>query len=97
MTLKELCKTRNRGTLPHWLIITAIILIFLLGWLFPVEGPLDFIYDKYASQPAHFQPTKKVPTRVAPVPKKEILIDLNEDEEPEWYWIIPKPTNIEEE
>jgi hypothetical protein len=55
------------------------------------------IYDKYASQPAHFQPTKKVPTRVAPVPKKEILIDLNEDEEPEWYWIIPKPTNIEEE
>lgn len=75
-------------------IIILVILAFIIGWLFPVEGPLDWTYDKYASQPAHYRP-QRAPTRVAPMPKpvKEIFIDLNEDDEPEWYLIIPKPSN----
>lgn len=74
-------------------ILVVLFLGIVLGWLFPVEGPLDWTYDKYASQPAHYRP-KKAPTRVAPVqkPVKEI-IDLDEDDEPEWYLIIPKPSD----
>ena len=72
-------------------IIFIFILSFIIGWLFPVEGPFDFVYDKYASQPAHTRTFKKAPSRVAPItPVKKIFIDLNEDEEPEWYWIIPQ-------
>lgn len=46
------------------------ILIFVLGvivgWLNPIEGPLDWTYDEYASQPAH-----KSPVSAAPAQKKE--------------------------
>lgn len=60
---------------------------FLLGWLFPVEGPVDYVYDKYAKNPAIKRPNKCCP---APMPKKtEIYEDLNEDGEPEWYQVIP--------
>lgn len=33
----------------------------IVGWLNPIEGPLDWTYDEYASQPAHKSPTKVVP------------------------------------
>ena len=83
---------KKRGSIKVWLLILFLV-AFILGWFCPIEGPFDFLYDKYASQPAHIQPHKKFPTKVAPVvvPVKEVFIDLNEDEEPEWYWIIPKP------
>ena len=32
------------------LVIIVIIIGFLLGWLFPVEGPVDYIYDNYKAQ-----------------------------------------------
>lgn len=83
-------------TMKWFLLI--LLLGILLGWVFPVEGPLDWTYDKYASKPAIHQPAKKFPTRVAPPqPVKEVFIDLNEDDEPEWYWIVPKPTELSTE
>ena len=50
-------------------VITVILLTlgigFLLGWLFPVEGPVDYVYDNYVNQkvaskncPAQKQPEK---------------------------------------
>ena len=32
------------------LLILIILLGFLLGWLFPVEGPIDYVYDNYKYQ-----------------------------------------------
>lgn len=32
------------------LILLIITVGFLLGWLFPVEGPMDYIYDNYKAQ-----------------------------------------------
>lgn len=44
--------------------LTLILVIvgigfFLLGWLFPVEGPIDYVYDNYKAQ--------KCATKNAPV------------------------------
>ena len=65
--------------------ITYIVLSFILvlvvgiflGWVCPIEGPIDYLYDNYASQPAIKRPSKGVP---APLPKKEnsIIININE-------------------
>ena len=49
------------------------LLGFLLGWLFPVEGPYDYVYDEHASQPAH-----KNPTKVAPLKPYQVIIDVND-------------------
>ena len=55
-------------------VFTAItILGFIAGWLFPVEGPLDYLYDNWASQPAH-----KSPTKAAPLKPYQVIIDVNE-------------------
>lgn len=29
------------------LIAVLLIVGFILGWIFPVEGPIDYIYDNY--------------------------------------------------
>ena len=50
----------------------------LMGWLNPIEGPLDWTYDKYASQSAH-----KAPTRVVPIKKEKPLFLWFLDEEEE--------------
>ena len=50
----------------------------LIGWLNPIEGPLDWTYDEYASQPAH-----KAPTRVVPIKKEKPLFLWFFDEEEE--------------
>lgn len=47
----------------------ALCLGFLIGWIFPVEGPYDYLYDKYASQPAH---------KFAPKQKHQVTIDVND-------------------
>ena len=51
----------------------VILLGFLLGWIFPVEGPLDYLYDEYASQPAHKSPSSYVPLK-----PYQIVIDIND-------------------
>ena len=32
------------------LFFVVITVGFLLGWLFPVEGPVDYIYDNYKAE-----------------------------------------------
>ena len=62
-----------------WLVVISILAIpilvffFFLGWLFPVEGPYDYLYDDYASQPAH-----KSPKKTAPLVNKQFIIDIND-------------------
>lgn len=62
-----------------WLVVISILAVpilvfaFLLGWLFPVEGPYDYLYDEYASQPAH-----KQPSGIAPPINKQLIIDIND-------------------
>ena len=29
------------------LVLVVVTVGFLLGWLFPIEGPVDYIYDNY--------------------------------------------------
>ena len=50
-----------------------VIFGFILGWIFPVEGPIDYVYDKYASAPAH-----KRPVVAAPQQKHSIVINIEE-------------------
>lgn len=45
-------------------VYTMIVVGFILGWVFPVEGPIDYVYDNAVK--------KKVPERVAPVEKKTL-------------------------
>ena len=56
---------------------TAIVFMagVIIGWVNPIEGPLDWTYDEYASQPAH-----KYPSKVAPLQKEKKVIELDEDE-----------------
>lgn len=52
------------------LVFVVITVGFLLGWLFPVEGPIDYIYDNYK--------IKKCATKLCP---SSINVDeLSEDE-----------------
>lgn len=54
------------------LILAIIILGFLLGWIFPVEGPIDYVYDQYATQPAHRHPAS------VPLKPTQFIIDIND-------------------
>ena len=55
------------------ILVGIVVLGFLLGWLFPVEGPFDYLYDNYASQPAH-----KHPQKYSPLQPYQIVIDVND-------------------
>ena len=55
------------------IIILSSFLCFILGWLNPIEGPFDWTYDKYASQPAHKHPQKYAPPQAV-----SIVIDVND-------------------
>lgn len=81
---------RGAGDFTMYLVLSFILVLIVgifFGWVCPIEGPIDYLYDSYASQPAINRPSKGV---TAPAPKKtEIFEDFNEDGEPEWYQIIP--------
>ena len=64
-----------------WIIL--ILIAFLLGWLFPIEGPFDYVYDEHA-----YMPAKHVKGVARPKPKK-IILNIDEYEEQQEYWIIP--------
>ena len=86
----------------EWLVIGGFLIFgILLGWVWPVEGPIDYIYDEHVGNK-----TMKAPVVNAPAPStkekliygidvpdvedvKEVLIDLNEDGEQEWYLFMP--------
>lgn len=61
------------------LYIGVFFLGVLIGWLNPIEGPLDWTYDEYASQPAHRKhsgvaaPANKVKKEVLDIPEEEEL------------------------
>ena len=55
------------------IIVIGAIVGFVIGWVFPIEGPIDYVYDNYASQPAHRSPKKSVT-----VQPKNIIIDVND-------------------
>ena len=55
------------------ILVGCAMLGFILGWIFPVEGPIDYVYDDYASQPAHRSPTK-----AAPLQPLQLIIDVND-------------------
>lgn len=55
------------------ILICVVILGFFLGWIFPVEGPIDYLYDDYASRPAH-----KNPSKTAPLKPFQLVIDVND-------------------
>ena len=61
--------------------IGIICLGFILGWLFPVEGPYDYIYDKAIKE-------KRPSVNVPPKENKSIVI-VDEEEEPELIYILP--------
>ena len=88
---------------PSELIVFSGLILFgiLLGWIWPVEGPIDYVYDDYVGNK-----TIKKPVIGAPTPDtkkefiygvdgpdvqdiKEVLIDLSEDGEQEWYLFMP--------
>lgn len=64
-----------------WIIILCLVIAFSLGWLFPVEGPFDYVYDDYASQPAHNRPSKCCASPAEKPTKIEFNInDLSEED-----------------
>lgn len=64
-----------------WIIVLCLVIAFSLGWLFPVEGPFDYVYDDYASQPAHNRPSKCCASPVEKQTKIEFNInDLSEED-----------------
>lgn len=80
-------------------ILFAVFFGFFAGWVFPVEGPVDYIYDERIGNKTIKKPVVNVPAQKpqkeylldgADVEDiKEILIDLNEDGEQEWYLFLP--------
>ena len=54
-----------------WIVaISLLALGIVCGWLFPVEGPYDYLYDEYASRPAHHRPG----LIVVPDPQQSVVI-----------------------
>ena len=58
-----------------FIVLSFLALGFILGWLFPVEGPVDYIYDNYRTNKA----TKLGPPQKEPVKFSEEELDyINE-------------------
>ena len=69
------------------LIVVAWVMVgFTIGWLFPVEGPYDEKYEQQVVQHKKHSSTVNV---AAPKKKKIVLVDLNEDDIEEMYYLIP--------
>ena len=86
----------------RYIIIGLVIIFFgfFLGWVFPMEGPIDYVYDDYVGNKTIKKPVVNIPTQKTKkliygvdIPDvndvKEVLIDLNEDGEQEWYLFMP--------
>ena len=63
-----------------WIVGLSIV----IGMMIPVTSPVDRLVQEKQQEVRH-----KAPVRVAPIPPSKVLIDLNEDEIPEWYHVIP--------
>ena len=56
------------------IVLVVVVIGFLLGWIFPVEGPIDYVYDNYK--------IKKCATKLCPP-----TIDVDELSEEELDFI----------
>ena len=74
-----------------FVILYWLVLGVLLGWIIPIKGPFDSGKDEEANMCTQKQKPKQVGVAS---PKKssivEVLIDLNNDETPEWYLLVPE-------
>lgn len=61
--------------------IGIICLGFILGWLFPVEGPYDYIYDEAVKEK---RPSTNVPSK-----ENKSVVIIDEEGEPELIYILP--------
>ena len=68
-------KDKNEVIIEGVILFLIILLGFILGWIFPIEGPLDWVYDDYEAQ--H---TKKVPQKAAPPKKIPVYLIINAEE-----------------
>ncbi len=79
------------------MLIGYVAVGFLIGWLFPVEGPYDEQYEKFEEQKAVRK--RPVVNVAAPQKTKKLIINLEDleellDEKQEYYFI---PFTLEEE
>ena len=70
----------TKNFLTGFALSILVTLSIAIGLLIPIPSPLE-------EQPQ--QEVRKAPVKVAPIPPSKVLIDLNEDEIPEWYYVIP--------
>lgn len=70
----------TKNAITGFVIAIIITISILIGLIIPIPSPLE---EKTPKQ------IHKVPTRVAPLPPSKALIDLNEDDIPEWYYFFP--------
>lgn len=49
--------------------IVLLIVGFFIGWLFPVEGPIDYIYD---------EAVKRAPVKAAPIEQHSLILNIND-------------------
>lgn len=77
----------TKNFLTGFLLSMIIATSLTVGFLIPIPSPLE-----EESQ----QEVKKAPTKVAPIPPAKVLIDLNEDDIPEWYYFFPANEDEEE-
>lgn len=96
MKTDDLHKVNNWYLVSPLFLVILIIVGFFFGWLFPVEGPMDYIYDESVGQKTIKKPVVNCPKQkekykydIDVEDIKEVLIDLNEDGEQEWYLFLP--------
>ena len=58
--------------------IMLMILGFMFGWLFPVEGPIDYVYD---------EAVKKASVKAAPVEHYHLIVNINDLSEEDFEMI----------
>ena len=59
----------NKSEPIIWIIVSMVLLGFVLGWLFPVEGPMDYVYG---------EAVKKAPVKAAPVEQHSLILNIND-------------------
>ena len=73
-----------------WAIFGIALLSFVVGWIFPVEGPLDSAYDDFIK-------IKKSRYVAAPMKKAKKEIIMLDEDEIEYYYLIPSSMFNQEE
>lgn len=70
----------TKNAITGFIIAIIVTISIMIGLLIPIPSPLEEETPKQIH---------KAPVKVAPIPPSKILIDLNEDDIPEWYYFFP--------